>query len=279
MCASCCANVLRIATLAETTSEISTLSDVLIEEALRDTDARLRNRYGPPQHGDADGRLVDTPFAVFSLGKLGGHELNYSSDIDLLFLFGDGAEPADAPISNREYFFRLAQQLTDALSRVTQEGAPFRIDLRLRPQGGEGEPAVALTHALDYYEKRAADWELQALIKLRYSAGDQALAREFIRRVQPFVYTERLNFAAIETALATREKIGQRWRRAVATRAAEGIDVKLDREGFAISNSWCSACNGSMAVASFPRCAPAARCSPCRNCMTRTTSAARTFTN
>ncbi|MFB3813314.1 MAG: hypothetical protein ACE14L_04310 [Terriglobales bacterium] len=224
-------DVLRIATLAETTSEISALSDVLIEEALRATDMALRNRYGPPQHLDADGRLVDTPFAVLSLGKLGGNELNYSSDIDLLFLYGDGEEPPGAAISNREYFIRLSQELTGVLARMTREGAPFRIDLRLRPQGGEGEPAVRLSHALEYYATRAGDWELQAMIKLRHSAGNQALAREFIRRVQPFVYTEELNFAAIETALETREKIRQRRRIALATGKAEGIDVKLDRGG------------------------------------------------
>jgi glutamate-ammonia-ligase adenylyltransferase len=224
-------DVLRIARLAETTAEISALSDVLIEEALRDVDGHLRNRYGPPQYVDPAGRTVDTPFTVLSLGKLGGHELNYSSDIDLLFLYGDGPEPAHVVISNREYFIRLAQQVTDALSRVTREGATFRIDLRLRPQGGEGEPAVGLGHALDYYQHKAGDWELQAMIKLRHSAGDQALAREFIRRVQPIVYTEQWNFAAIETALVAREKIGQHRRRAVIVHKAEGIDVKLDRGG------------------------------------------------
>jgi glutamate-ammonia-ligase adenylyltransferase len=224
-------DVLRIATLAETTAEISALSDVLLEEALRDTDARLRNRYGPPHRVDSNGRLVVTPFTVLSLGKLGGNELNYSSDIDVLYLYGDGTEPPDAPISNREYFIRLAQQVTEVLSRMTAEGAPFRIDLRLRPQGGEGEPAVGLAHALDYYENKAAGWELQAMIKVRHSAGDQALAREFIRRVQPFVYTEELNFAAIETALETRRKISERRRRVVALTNARDIDVKVDRGG------------------------------------------------
>ena len=224
-------DVLRIAALAETTSEISGLTDVLIEEALRETDVRLRNRYGAPQSLDSEGRLAIVPFTVLSLGKLGGNELNYSSDVDLLFLYGDGEAPPGAAISNHEYFVRLAQELTETLSTMTAEGAPFRIDLRLRPQGGEGEPAVALASALEYYARRAADWELQALIKLRHSAGDQALAREFIRRVQPFVYTEAVNFAAIETALAARERIGARRRHAKSRRHARSIDVKLDRGG------------------------------------------------
>src|SRR5438552_8129959 len=102
-------DVLRVAPLAETTAEISALSDVLLEEALRESATAMQHRFGSPQHLDSSGRIVDTTFAVLSLGKLGGNELNYSSDIDLLFLYRDGAEPTDAAISNREYFVRLAQ--------------------------------------------------------------------------------------------------------------------------------------------------------------------------
>ncbi|MGH9670516.1 MAG: putative nucleotidyltransferase substrate binding domain-containing protein, partial [Terriglobales bacterium] len=248
-------DVLGIATLAETTVEISALADVLIAGALSDADSALRKRYGPPRQADAQGRLVEIPFAVLSLGKLGGNELNYSSDVDLLFLHGDGEPPpAAAGISNREYFIRLAQQTTEILSRLTREGPVFRIDLRLRPQGSEGEPAVGLGQALRYYSEVAHDWELQAMIKARHSAGDLALAREFLRGVQPLVYgsepekadpsvaaatsrfrqraqtpATRLNFVAIETALNTRETISTHRRRR-GPRAA-GIDVKLDRGG------------------------------------------------
>ncbi len=222
-------DVLGTATLAESTNEISALADVLIEEALRETDAAFRSRYGPPQHVDSEGRLADVPVAVLSLGKLGGNELNYSSDIDLLFLYGDGQDAGTTSISTREYFIRLAQAVTGALSRVTGEGSVFRVDLRLRPQGGEGEPAVGLAHALRYYSHDAADWELQAMIKLRHSAGNLALARRFIRAVQPYVYSEQVNFAAIETALEARDRIGAR-RRLAAARGAS-IDVKLDRGG------------------------------------------------
>ncbi len=228
-------DVLGIATLADTTAEISALSDVLIEEALRECDAALRSRFGPPHHTDSHGRVGEVPFTVLALGKLGGNELNYSSDVDLLFLHGDGeAEAASAgAITNREYFIRLAQSVTETLSRPTREGTVFRIDLRLRPQGREGEPAVPLGQALRYYGEQAQDWELQAMIKVRHSAGKLSLAREFIRGVQPYVYRHRgedtaprLNFPAIETALDTREKI-QRRRRT----GRGGIDVKLDRGG------------------------------------------------
>ena len=225
-------DVLGIATLAETTAELSGLADVLIEEALREIHSQLQRRFGTPQELDKEGRAVDSRFAVLSLGKLGGNELNYSSDIDLLYLYDGGKEPEGAEISNREYFVRLAQQTTELLSRHTREGPVFRIDLRLRPQGGEGEPAVPLPHAVHYYSHVAHDWELQAMIKARHSAGDMPLAREFLRAVQPFVYQEDVNFLAIETALQTREKMGNRRRQRALKQPGEGtIDVKLDRGG------------------------------------------------
>ena len=236
-------DVLGIATLAETTAEISALADVLIEEALRDVQAQLQHRFGTARSRDPQGRLVDARFAVLSLGKLGGNELNYSSDIDLLYVYDSGEEPAGAEISNREYFIRLAQQTTELLSRHTREGPVFRIDLRLRPQGGEGEPAVPLSHAIHYYSRVAQDWELQAMIKARHSAGDIGLAREFVRAVQPYVYRPELNFVAIKTALETRDKIGSHRRRNLlkplhpgsstggGVAVEGGIDVKIDRGG------------------------------------------------
>jgi [glutamine synthetase] adenylyltransferase / [glutamine synthetase]-adenylyl-L-tyrosine phosphorylase len=250
-------DVLKIAPLAETTAEISALSDVLIEEALREVDSTLSGKYGRPQHVDAEGRLVDTPFTVLSLGKLGGNELNYSSDVDLLYLYGSGQEAADAQVSNREYFVRLAQELTDLLSRMTREGSVFRIDMRLRPQGSEGELAIALDQALRYYAHTAHDWEMQALIKIRHSAGDARLAREFIRGVQPLVYrgdsdeentdpslrsgfrqrapasltpANRLNFSAIETALQARARMGK-GKKGTGIIGVRTLNVKIDRGG------------------------------------------------
>ncbi len=226
-------DVLGMATLADTTAEISALSDVLIEEALRECEAALKNRYGVPQHKDSAGRYVDTPFTVLSLGKLGGNELNYSSDVDLLYLYAEAGD-SGTTISNREFYIRLAQEVTEVLSRMTREGAVFRIDLRLRPQGKEGEPAVPLAHALHYYAEAGAshDWELQALIKVRHSAGDQPLAREFIRRVQPMVYRSELNFEAIKTAMQALQKMkAHRMRAAIARILADTIDVKIDRGG------------------------------------------------
>lgn len=225
-------DLLGIATLAETTEEISSLADALIEEALQTENARLQRRYGCPRSVDADGRWRDSRFAVVSLGKLGGNELNYSSDVDLMFLYDGGLQPPTATISNHEYFIRLAQQTTELLSRRTGEGQVFRIDLRLRPLGHEGELAVALPRAIQYYSQVALDWELQAMIKARHSAGDLSLTREFVRAVAPYVYRANVNFAAVKTALQSREKIDRRGRGPMPGRSPErAINVKLDRGG------------------------------------------------
>jgi glutamate-ammonia-ligase adenylyltransferase len=224
-------DVLKLAPLAETTAEISALSDVLIEEALREADAVLQHRFGTPQHADAGGRFIRTPFTILSQGKLGGNELNYCSDVDLLFLYGNGSDPSGANVSNKEYFIRLAQEVTETLSRLNPEGRVFRIDLRLRPQGNEGELAVNLEEALRYYSDTAHDWERQALIKVRHSAGNPTLARDFIRAVQPHIYSESINFAAIKTALVSREKMQVRRKRSLVRHRGHSIDIKIDSGG------------------------------------------------
>jgi glutamate-ammonia-ligase adenylyltransferase len=225
-------DMLGVARLAETTEEISSLSDALLEEAVLAVHGELTQRYGAPQWIAPDGHSHESRFAIVSLGKLGGNELNYSSDIDLLFLYDGGQEPSGATISNREYFIRLAQQTTELLSRRTKEGQTFRIDLRLRPQGNDGEPAVALPRAIQYYSEVAQDWELQAMIKARHSAGGASLTREFTRAIAPFIYRPNVNFAAVKTALQTRERIDKRGRKPVSSaRSERAINVKLDRGG------------------------------------------------
>jgi [glutamine synthetase] adenylyltransferase / [glutamine synthetase]-adenylyl-L-tyrosine phosphorylase len=224
-------DLLGIARLAETTAEISALADVLIEAALQAAKEQMHKRYGSAQQVDERGRRTAARFAVLALGKLGGNELNYSSDVDLLYLY-DGVDAPPGELSLREYFIRQAQAMTEMLSRSTPEGSVFRIDLRLRPQGQEGEPAVALRQALHYYSHSAHDWELQALIKARYSAGDPELAREFLRGIESRVYTTNINFAAIETMINSRRKIGDHRRRSLSLRKGPPtVDVKLDRGG------------------------------------------------
>jgi [glutamine synthetase] adenylyltransferase / [glutamine synthetase]-adenylyl-L-tyrosine phosphorylase len=221
-------DILGIATLAETTEELSALADVILQYALHKAESQMQAQFGDPPPGAAH----DTAhrFCVLSLGKLGGNELNYSSDLDLLYLYGD-CDSCNG-VSAREYFTRQAQILTDILCRSSEEGPVFRIDLRLRPQGAEGELTIGLRQALEYYTHTAHDWELQALIKLRHSAGDQALSREFIKGVQPRVFTENINFAALDTALRSRQRIDSRRHGGLLqSRHSGSVDVKLDRGG------------------------------------------------
>lgn len=221
-------DVLRIASLAETTAEISALSDVLIEAALKQAQEDIAGRVAAAQR-PAVGPPAEARFSVLALGKLGGKELNYNSDLDLMYVYDD-VETKEG-VSTHEYFVRLAQNITDILGRVTREGPVFRIDLRLRPQGTQGELAVSLSHCRHYYAELAQDWERQALIKARYSAGDINLAGEFLTSVQSHVYRKEINFAAIKTALVTREKMHAKRRIAGGVQGKLGIDVKLDRGG------------------------------------------------
>ncbi|MFB3922817.1 MAG: hypothetical protein ACE145_13920 [Terriglobia bacterium] len=225
-------DVLHLSTLGETTLELSSLADVILNNALLYCDQELEKRYGFPQYRDAQGRIVRSGFSILSLGKLGGNELNYSSDVDLLFLYSHDGETAggnepDSVISNKEYFVNLARALTRTITQVTPQGLVFRVDLRLRPEGEQGDLAISLKSAAEYYEHRAREWELQMLIKARHSAGDAHLTREFLHAVEPHIYRAPTDFEAIESVLWAREKISQKLRES----RGEAIDVKLHRGG------------------------------------------------
>jgi glutamate-ammonia-ligase adenylyltransferase len=225
-------DVLGLSTLGETTADISAFADVILTNALLFCDQELEKRYGRPQYRDVQGRIVRAGFSIVSLGKLGGNELNYSSDIDLLFLYSHDGETAggsesDSIITNKEYFVRLAHAITRTITQVTPHGMIFRVDLRLRPEGDQGDPAISLKSALEYYEHRARDWELQMLIKARNSAGDAKLTRAFLHGVDSYIYQSRADFEAIESVLWAREKISKKLRES----RGDSIDVKLHQGG------------------------------------------------
>jgi glutamate-ammonia-ligase adenylyltransferase len=232
-------DVLGISTLADTTLELSRLADVLLDRARRICEQRLQNSYGTPRFADTEGRLQSAHLAVLSLGKLGAQELNYSSDIDLMFLYdldGETSGGTAGVTSNAEYFIRLAQAILKLVSEVTPEGAVFRVDLRLRPQGAEGDLAISLPTALDYYRNRAREWELQMLIKARCSTGDAESARRFLGDLQPLIYKPEINFAAVEAVLNAREGIAKELRRSRGATAGKTVhatewNVKLSPGG------------------------------------------------
>ncbi|MEX2261165.1 MAG: glutamine-synthetase adenylyltransferase [Bryobacteraceae bacterium] len=223
-------DVMGFGTLSDITEELSNLSDALLEFSYRRISEGLARKYGTPRYEDDSGTSRECQFAVLALGKLGGKELNYSSDIDLMFLYSaDGATDGADPITNREFFKKVANQLTDLLSTYTQEGQCYRVDLRLRPDGRLGEVAIPLEGAKNYYGKRARDWELQMLIKARVAAGSREAGRELLRFVEPLIYSTTLDFRAVESVSATRERIGEK----LASRrpSRSGIDVKLTPGG------------------------------------------------
>lgn len=224
-------DIRRVHTVAETTDELSNLADAILEYALRLSRQLLDNRYGSPQRIDAEGRVAGTEFCVVALGKLGSRELNYASDIDLIFLFShDGttaAGGARGQVTNREYYVKVAENILRLVSEPTGEGAAYRVDVRLRPHGREGALVSSFDEAVSYYKSKAQDWELQTLIRARASTGSDQLFNRFAAAVKDKVYRFDIT---VEDALAhvhlSKQKIDiQR------ERADKGFNVKLGRGG------------------------------------------------
>lgn len=210
-------DVLQFGTLSDITEEISNLADAIIESAYLRIRHELTHRHGEPE----DGAL-----AILALGKLGGRELNYSSDIDLMFIYSNNGETTGSErISNKEFFKKLCTKLTELLSGYTPYGFCYRVDLRLRPEGSLGDVCISMDGAREYYQKRARDWELQMLIKARAAAGDRSLGRQLLEFVEPLTYATTLDFTAIEAVSLARERISEKM--AKKRQAKPGIDVKL----------------------------------------------------
>ena len=219
-------DALRAGTLREITEELSNLADAILACALVSVAAELECRHGGPTANDASGGRALAGFAVLAVGKLGGRELNYSSDIDLIFVFSENGETSGPQvITNKEYFKKVANQFTTILSTYTAAGLCYRVDLRLRPEGTVGEVCTSLDAAKDYYSKRARDWELQMLIKARVAAGDENVGLALLDFVEPLIYSSSLDFSTIETMSAARERISEKVARRRLTR--NELDVKL----------------------------------------------------
>ncbi len=215
-------DVLGLAALSETTQELSFLADAILDAAYRRIRARLVERYGEPR--TEDGRPCG--FSVIALGKLGGAELNYSSDIDLMFVYeGKGETQGSSPLSNGEFYKRVANEYIALLSSYTPEGQCYRVDLRLRPDGTLGEVCISAEGARNYYSRRARDWEKQMLIKARVAAGEPLPGAELLEFVEPLIYETSLDFRAVEAVSETRARIGEKM--AARRGAAQGLDVKL----------------------------------------------------
>ena len=229
-------DLVRLADVVETTASLSDLASVLIGAAYRIVDADLRARHGIPMHRNRQGRWVETGFAVIALGKLGGHELNYSSDVDVLYVCEShegrtrpavsGRTKAKGPkprrLSNEEYFEVLARELTKALTEQTHEGYVYRVDLRLRAEGSVGQLTRSLDDYAKYYWTRGQVWERLALLKAWPVAGSKEVGRSFIKMVRPFVLAPISKRLDVEQGLAIVEEVRS---------VKERIDAKMAERG------------------------------------------------
>ena len=204
------------AALEETTAELSQLAEICVREVLAHWNAKFRESFGSPA---AD-------FAILALGKLGGRELNHSSDVDLIFLYSEEGELSPR-LSYHQWFNRLAEKILETFSTRDPEGALFRIDLRLRPEGSAGPLARSLESMENYYAGFGETWERIALIKARGIAGSRELAYEFLRQHQPFIYPHSPTPDLLDEVAKIKRRIE---REALGTDELDR-DVKLGRGG------------------------------------------------
>lgn len=229
-------DLVRLADVVETTASLSDLASVLIDAAYRIVDSDLRARHGIPMHQNRQGRWVETGFTVIAMGKLGGHELNYSSDVDVLYVCeshegetrpaasgrANVKGPAQRGLSNEEYFEILAQEITKALTAQTHEGYVYRVDLRLRAEGSVGQLTRSLDDYAKYYRTRGQVWERLALLKAWPIAGSQEVGRSFIKMVRPFVLAPSSKRPNVKQGLAIVEEVRS---------VKERIDAKMAERG------------------------------------------------
>ncbi len=174
------------ADLASVTAQLSDLADAVVDAALGIAALQLRERFPVPPTPS-----TETGLSVLALGKLGGRELNFSSDIDILLVYDQDGTVTDRhgkEVASLEYYNKLAELLVQDLTQSSEEGHLYRVDTRLRPESGMAPLARSLRSYLLYYEARGELWERQMLIKARPAAGDLQLGREFISQLQPFIY-------------------------------------------------------------------------------------------
>jgi [glutamine synthetase] adenylyltransferase / [glutamine synthetase]-adenylyl-L-tyrosine phosphorylase len=216
-------DIIRDQSLQTVTAQISYLADAIAEGALRAAWRKLRVQRGNPI--GPDGRLAR--FVILGMGKLGGCELNYSSDIDLIFLCdGDGKTDGPRPVSNQEFFEQLAREIVRLLTENTDLGIAYRVDLRLRPEGQRGPMVMSLSAMLNYYDVRGRTWERQAFIKARPIAGDLELGNQFLTQLAAWIYRRYLSRADIGGIKALKRRIEQ-----TAHGEDQARDVKVGHGG------------------------------------------------
>jgi glutamate-ammonia-ligase adenylyltransferase len=195
-------DLMGLSPVEEVTAELSFLADAVIETIAEMAFEETAERSGlGPTAWSYDQAVPFHRFAIISLGKLGGTELNYSSDIDLLYA-------CDVTEGEREesFYTALAQRITDLLSSPTEEGTLYRVDLRLRPDGDSGPLIVTLAEHLNYLQRRAKPWEKQSLIKARFTAGNRRVGEAFIEGCENAIYTPIPSIDPLDEIVTMRER-------------------------------------------------------------------------
>ena len=191
------------ATLQEVVDTVSELADACIAISQRFADTALAGRHGRP----LDGQGQPLPLCVIGMGKLGAGELNFSSDIDLIFAYPeDGETTGKRPLTHREYFIRLGQKIVQLLGETTADGFVFRVDMRLRPNGASGALALSFDAMDKYYLTHGREWERYALVKARAITGG-ASAESLMLRLKPFVYRKYIDFTVVENLRELKNRI------------------------------------------------------------------------
>ncbi len=225
-----------LADIASTTAALSTLADTVVQAGVDHCRRELDAEHGKPTFVDDAGEQRTCGFCVIGMGKLGGYELNFSSDIDLMYVYDSyegqttGAMCNDrwrAPISNHEYFVKLAQRLTNLIGGKGPDGQAFRVDLRLRPDGTQGQLALAVLAYEAYYTRFGQTWEQMALLKARPIAGDAHTGAAFMALVQPFVYQRHLDREGLKRIQEMKREIDAQ----IANKAQSHTNVKLGLGG------------------------------------------------
>ena len=237
-------DLLRLAPLEETTRELSDLASACLDAAVKFSIARHKAAHGSPLYIGADGIEKEAELTVIGMGKLGGRELNFSSDIDIIYIYSSdkgettGVEGKDnSAISLHAFFVKASMLVTKLISSVTEDGFVFRVDLDLRPEGKSGDAANSLRSAEVYYESWGQMWERAAMIKARPVAGSISLGEEFLSMIRPFVFRKYLDFTAIEEIKSMKEKIDL----SLLRRNPDAIDVKLGAGGIREIEFFCQA--------------------------------------
>ncbi|OEY66589.1 bifunctional [glutamate--ammonia ligase]-adenylyl-L-tyrosine phosphorylase/[glutamate--ammonia-ligase] adenylyltransferase [Marinobacter sp. X15-166B] len=204
------------ADLAETMQATSAFADVCIQGALDWVYADSCAQFGTPWGRDpVTGHEAPQQMVVLGMGKLGGCELNVSSDIDLIFAFPSNGETRGGrrALDNQQFFVRVGQRLIQALDQITADGFVFRVDMRLRPYGQSGALALSFAALEAYYQDQGRDWERYAMVKSRVVAGDRRAGQVLIDSLRPFVYRKYIDFSAFESLRNMKLMIGREVRR------------------------------------------------------------------